>query len=1298
MKRDGTLADARSSILLDVGATLAGRYELVARLGAGGMGVVYRARDLIRDEVVAIKLVHAGLEGAKVRARFERERIALAALDHPGIVRYHDHGAIAEHTTYLAMELIEGEDLGQRLARDRICVEEILALADRLAHALAAAHDARIIHRDLKPSNIVLPAGRLADAKLLDFGVARLSDATGLTGIGHVLGTPGYMSPEQARGDADVDGRTDIYSLGCVLFECLTGEPPFPGVHAMAVLAKILLEDTPRVAQRLATLEPQVSVSPRLDALVFSMMARDRERRPATPRELLALLAALEIDRPDTPGNARATPTLSHDERRVITVLFASRPVDAPATVHGSNPLVEVARASREIGAEPIELVDGSVLISFPTDQVALAARCALTIRNRQPRASIVLASGQGMLSKRSLMGEVIDRGAEIMPHAREGEIRLDEPSAALLESICLVDYDDEGAHLQGMRSSDEPLRTLLGRPTPFVGRARERAALEGILDESLTEPCANAVIVLGEPGVGKSRLRHEFVRRASARWPEVDILIGRADAVGSDAAYGLLARALREIAGIHRGEAPERHADQFNDFLFADSELPASSRRRISAFLGELVGVAHEAGLPALESARADPQSMREAIASAWEEWLGDRCRRRGMLLVLEDLHWGDLGTVELVGRALAVHGELPFIVLALARPELDQRFSGLWAEFDPHRINLELLPRRAARKLAARVLGDVDPSMIDAAVERASGNAFYLEELLRAAVQGEHERLPETVAGMVQSRLAQLDPHARRLLRACAVFGEICWSTGIAHLLGEPESTIAKRLDELCADEFFSRRSRSTIPGSLEYAFRHALVRDATYATLTPDDLRVAHGLAGDWLRGAGATEPAVLARHFLLGDQPNVALVWFEKAAVAALDAEDHARASSLAQAGIDCHAEGEVLGRLQSILARIDEEAGEHNDAFERARGALTKIRAGSIAWYGTLAVIIQALGCSSRFDEIEPWLAKSMQTQPERDAIDACIQVGALGAVHLSKAGYLAAARDQAERVRALVQRIVPSQIARLQLLKIDVEIADMAGDLGAMVVLLDEMAPLIDLIDSPAMRAAHGSSVGHVFAQLGANELAGAGFELDRVYAAPRGLRHRQHAALGMQAFLAYREADLDRAAELLLRARAIETVNQRFIGVLNGLATELALARGDLDVALDEARRAEAALRVARPLHPYGLAMLANALRARGEPEQALDCARRGIAIVDELGSVSEIEVDAQVAYLEALLGMGEREQARTELRRFKRRFDQRVAGIADPALRACFCTGVPANVRLLELCGEFGAGGIVH
>jgi tetratricopeptide (TPR) repeat protein len=1279
---EGTLEDV-APVRFDLTSPIAGRYQLESFLGSGGMGVVYRAKDLERGTAVALKLVRVGLEGAKVRNRFEREIAALAAVTHQGVVRYLDHGASDDGATYLVMELVEGHDLAHRIARGRLSVEQTLDLAQRLAEALSAAHDADVVHRDLKPSNILLPDGVLADAKLLDFGIARLSGLTGLTGPGHVLGTPGYMSPEQARGDVDIDGRTDIYSLGCVLFECLTGEPPFPGAHAMAVLAKILLEDTPRVSARLSAIAPGAAIAPVIDELVYSMMARAREHRPTSPATLRGQLAQLRAAGHEPGIVISPAASLSHSERRVLSVLF----------VRESS--VAAREAGLELGGEVIELVNGSVLVSFPgaetsTDQAEQAARCALMIRARQPSASIVLASGHGVIGRRSLIGEVIDRGAELVHGSRAGDIRLDESTAALLESIALIAYDDDGARLQGLRASAEPLRTLLGRPTPFVGRASELAALEGVIHESLTEPCANVALVLGEPGVGKSRLRYELLRRVSARWPDVDVLIGRADPVGADAAYGLIARALRAAAGVHAGLSAEQQSARFVDYLFTGSELPTNRRDWISAFLGELAGLAPAHGLEAHESARADPKLMREAIVDAWEAWLMDRCRSRGVLLVLEDLHWGDAGTLELVARTLSTLDELPFVVLAFARPELERRFASPWAEFEPHRVALEPLSRRAARKLAARVLTDASANMLDAMVERSGGNAFYLEELLRAAAQGEHEQLPDTVAGMVQSRLAQLEPHARRLLRAGAVFGEVCWSGGVARVVAEPEAAIVEGLDALAAQEFLTRRVHSSVPGTHEYTFRHALVRDAVYATLTSEDQGIAHGLAGRWLELAGSAEPAILAYHYQLGGLLAEAVVWFEKAAVAALDAEDHTRATKLVEAGLECRAEGEVLGRLHWILARIAEEAGEHTDAIERAQVALPLLREGSQPWYGTLAVLVESLGRTSRFEEIQPWLERSLAQAHEGDALDARAVVVAWGAMHLCRAGYLAIAHTYAERARELANRGSPSPLTRLRLLELEHDLADMAGDLGNMLRGLDEIAVLINIIDSPVLRARHGSVRGHLFSQLGVNSVAEAGFEVERAYAARRGLRYRLFSSLGMLAVLAYRRDDLDRSADLLAQARAVGTPDRRFIGVLAVLGSILALARGELDGALAEARVSEAALSIARPLHPYGLATLANALRARGELDDALEHAQRAMSIVDELGSVSEIEVDVQVAYLEALLAVGRRDEAGTRAQRFIARFNDRRAGIPSSELRESFSTGVPANVRLLELCSE--------
>src|SRR5579871_1187809 len=249
---------------MKAGELVAGRFEIERVAGVGGMGTVYRASDRASSGApVALKIL-AGEQNAE---RFGREARLLAELRHPGIVRYIDHGRTTDGKEYLAMEWLDGEDLGKRLGRTGLTAAESVALAVRVAEALGAAHARGIVHRDVKPSNLFLPGGDLARVRVLDFGIARVGDATrAATRTGMLLGTPGYMAPEQARGGKDLDARADVFALGCVLFECLTGRAAFVGEHVMALLAKILLEEAPRVS------ELRADVAPELDRLVARMM------------------------------------------------------------------------------------------------------------------------------------------------------------------------------------------------------------------------------------------------------------------------------------------------------------------------------------------------------------------------------------------------------------------------------------------------------------------------------------------------------------------------------------------------------------------------------------------------------------------------------------------------------------------------------------------------------------------------------------------------------------------------------------------------------------------------------------------------------------------------------------------------------------------------------------------------------------------------------------------------------------------------------------------------------------------
>ena len=249
-----------SDIPHGLGAALSGRYDLEREIGAGGMATVYLARDLRHKRSVALKVVRPELGGREGVGRFLREIELAAGLQHPHILPVFDSGVVdvgaGAPVPYFVMPYVEGETLRQRLQREkRLPVDAAVALAGEVADALACAHAHGVIHRDIKPENILLSGGHavVADfgvAKALESGVAELpeSDATRLTRGGIALGTPLYMSPEQAAADA-VDARADQYSLACVLYEMLAGEPPFTGPTHQAIMARSLSAPRPHVSR-----------------------------------------------------------------------------------------------------------------------------------------------------------------------------------------------------------------------------------------------------------------------------------------------------------------------------------------------------------------------------------------------------------------------------------------------------------------------------------------------------------------------------------------------------------------------------------------------------------------------------------------------------------------------------------------------------------------------------------------------------------------------------------------------------------------------------------------------------------------------------------------------------------------------------------------------------------------------------------------------------------------------------------------------------------------------------------------
>jgi serine/threonine-protein kinase len=270
-----------------------GRYEILAELGRGGMATVYKANDPRFKRHVAIKILPTSfVDEPTFRARFEREAQTIASLEFPGIVPVYDYGE-ENGLPYLVMRYMPGGSLYLKLHKGPFKFLETSQMITRLSSALDYVHARGIIHRDLKPANILFD--QFANAYLSDFGIARLQEASVvLTGDG-MIGTPAYMSPEQARGDLHIDGRSDIYSLGAIVFEMLTGRQPYEATTPMGVAMKHVLEPVPRI------LSIRSDLPAPCEALILRAMAKGRDERYQTATELAQDLAKIAASIDETP-------------------------------------------------------------------------------------------------------------------------------------------------------------------------------------------------------------------------------------------------------------------------------------------------------------------------------------------------------------------------------------------------------------------------------------------------------------------------------------------------------------------------------------------------------------------------------------------------------------------------------------------------------------------------------------------------------------------------------------------------------------------------------------------------------------------------------------------------------------------------------------------------------------------------------------------------------------------------------------------------------------------------------------
>ncbi|HEY2367607.1 MAG TPA: protein kinase, partial [Polyangiaceae bacterium] len=513
-----------------------------ALAGSGGMADVYRARDRTTENLVALKLLRA--TGPEDVARLAREAQALSRLTHPGIVRYVAHGT-AEGEPFVAMEWIEGDTLSKRLRQGPLAVSHALELGRALASALGHAHQHGIVHRDVKPGNVVLRGDALNDPILLDFGVARTGLAVGLTQVGTVIGTPRYMAPEQARGGTAVDARADVFALGALVFKCMTGRAPFDGEDAIAVLAQVLFDDAPDICALL----------PNVPRAIGDVIAKMLEKEPeARYSDCGAVGRALDLlDATDIPVTAAmpAPSGLTLRERRLLSLMVLTGKVNVDAAKSVAN----------DFGGRAERLANGSVVVVVSgrenaSELARVSARCALELRHAMPDAPIVLATGRGedvvedatqtqgdSTGSSSRYSGVFERAAGLLRRDSPRDamkdlatgplpIMIDDTTAGLLGAdFEIARGKGESPHALRGRAKMRGQYTLLGKATPFVGRARELSSLLATWADVCDSGVARAVLVSGDAGLGKSRLLHEALAALASPPQQAPALLLRAKA-----------------------------------------------------------------------------------------------------------------------------------------------------------------------------------------------------------------------------------------------------------------------------------------------------------------------------------------------------------------------------------------------------------------------------------------------------------------------------------------------------------------------------------------------------------------------------------------------------------------------------------------------------------------------------------------------------------------------------------------------------------------------------------------------
>lgn len=951
-------------------------YKILEQIGEGGMGVVYKAEDTRLKRMIALKFLPKTMtRNEEARTRFKLEAQAAAKLNNPNIVTIHE---INEHggDIYIAMEYVEGETLRQKMPPGKLALqdtpledfdaaktekmvppvinkprpssldtEDIVDIAIQVCRGLNAAHNLGIVHRDIKPQNLII--NREGVVKILDFGVAKLTRGTNVTKEFATLGTVHYMSPDQLTGQ-DIDQRTDIWSLGVVLYELLTMQLPFKH-DSMQTIMYAIVNDNPVPPSEISD-----GVTRELERIILKCLRKDRDKRYPNIEALLSDLRKIsrrmQIDTRER--ELKKKKVRKETERRQATVISAEifgynemlEQLDAEDAASNMNMCFEMFSAVVEkYGGKIDKIMENSLTALFGVpaaieEAPKQAVNAAIEMRNCLHRfnkennmkipldiriginSGMVIAGAIGKDEKKdyTVMGDTITRTSQLKDLSMKGKIYVGQLTYKntrgyfeykKLKPVTLKGQNGAFDVFELLSTKEKIYRPKLGPErllhSEMVGRDGESNKLELSVMKVIDGEGA-ILSVTGEAGMGKSRLIAELKNKEIMK--KVTLLEGRALSIGKNLSYHPIINVFKNWAGITEEDS---ESESISKLETAVTKIDPAGAAEVFPFVATMMGMklngTYGARLKGIEV-----EAMEKLILKNLRELMTKMAGHQPIVFIIEDLQWADMSSIEFFESLFRLAEQQRILFIIVLRPgyretgerileTIHERYRNIHSK-----IHLEPLDEKKC-EIMIRNLVKIKglPTDIRAAImNRAGGNPFFIEEVVRSFIdegvlehkngtftvnkQMESAAVPESIHDVLMARIDRLDEVTRNLIKEASVIGRYFFYKVLA-LVAKHAEDIDEQLDYLKAVQILRERTRME---EVEFHFKDAMVHEVAYESILQKKRKELHMKVAEAIETVFSERLhefyGMLAMHFSRGENLEKAEEYLIKAGEEALKA--------------------------------------------------------------------------------------------------------------------------------------------------------------------------------------------------------------------------------------------------------------------------------------------------------------------------------------------------------------------------------------------------------------------------